>query len=148
MLSEIILLMLVCLEYFISNTMKYTSIYKAYSICNAVGCSRIFAVLWRRKDGAELRGPGAALGQHRVVLLWLSPLKGTACQDCVPPHLASREKRRLCASLQNGAGRCSSTLQTSHLQQHIIMRKSKPFGLWDFQMRRSVLNSTNYQLEA
>lgn len=76
MLSEIILLMLVCLEHFISNTMKYTSTYEAYSICSAVGCSRIFAVPRRCKHGAEPRGPGAALGQHRVVLLWLSPLKG------------------------------------------------------------------------
>lgn len=30
MLSEIILLMLVCLEHFISNTMKYTSVHKAF----------------------------------------------------------------------------------------------------------------------
>lgn len=44
MLSEIILLMLVCLEYFVSNTMKYASINKACSICSAVGCSQIFAV--------------------------------------------------------------------------------------------------------
>ena len=44
MLSEIILVMLVCLENFIANTMKYASINKACSICSAVGCSQIFAV--------------------------------------------------------------------------------------------------------
>jgi len=62
MLSEIILLMLVCLEYFISNTMKYTNIYKAYSICSAVGCSRIFAVMqaWCRAGAlGRAQGRGA-----------------------------------------------------------------------------------------
>lgn len=39
----------------------------------------------------------AALGQlkekHQVVLLWLSPLKGTIHRDCVSPLLATAEKR-------------------------------------------------------
>lgn len=118
---------------------KHHEVHKCtQGIRKAVGCSQIFAVPWRRKRGAELRGPGAALGQ----LLWLSPLKGTWYQGCVPPALATREMRRLLRK------QCSSMLWTSHLQQHMIKRKNKRFGLWDFQMTRSVLNSTNYQLEA
>lgn len=121
---------------------KHHEVHKrTQGICKAVGCSRIFAVPWRRKRGAELRGPGAALGQ----LLWLSPLKRTWYQGCVPAPMVTREKRRLWCLLTKW---CSSTLQTSHLQQHMIKRKNKWFRLWDFQITRSMLNSTNYQLEA
>lgn len=62
--------------------------------------------------------------------------------------LATREERRLFLSWQNGAGGYSSMLQSSGLQQHIIMRKSKLLRFRDFRAMRSVLNSTNYQLEA
>ena len=104
------------------------------------------------REDASMAQSRAALGQ-----LWDST--GSCCSGCplrrgqharTVSHwlLATREKRRLFASLQNGAERSSSTLQTSHLQQHMIMRKSKLFRLWDFWMTRSVLNSTNYQLEA
>lgn len=122
MLSEIILLMLVCLEYFISNTMKCTSIHKAFSICSAAQ-----EYLLCHEGTSMVQSCGAAWGW-----LWLSPWKGTASQDHVPPPSGHQGEEEVVCLLTNGAGRYSSVLHSPHLQQHMIMRKSKLLRLRDF----------------